>query len=75
MITESCDKYIKKAKIGLVVLFINILFVLIAKSGYFSIEIVETLTSFILFILLVSFIAIVILINPYMVCLSKYKIH
>jgi hypothetical protein len=75
MITESCDKYIKKAKIGLVVLFINILFVLIVKSGYLSIEIVETLTSFILFILLVSFIAIVMLINPYMVCLSKYKIR
>ncbi len=75
MITENCDKYIKKVKYGGMVFLINLLLVIVAKSGYFSSEMVENNKLFIILILIISFIVITVLINPYFVCLSKYKKH
>ena len=73
MITEDCDKYIKKAKVGFFILLADLLLTLVAKSGYITDELIKEYTPFILFIFVISFVLITILINPYMVCLSKYK--
>jgi hypothetical protein len=73
MINEDCDKYIKKAKYGVLIICFNILLVSIGKSNYFSNNLIDIFTTVILIILAISFIAITILINPYLTCLSKYK--
>jgi Mn2+/Fe2+ NRAMP family transporter len=73
MINENCDKYIKRAKYGVLIICFNLLLVFIGKSNYFSSEIMEIFTTVILIILAISFIAITVLINPYLTCLSKYK--
>ncbi len=73
MLNEDCDKYIQKAKYGVLIICFNILLVLIGKSSYLSSAMIENFTTLILIILAISFIAITILINPYLTCLSKYK--
>jgi hypothetical protein len=73
MINEDCDKHIKKAKYGVFIICFNILLVVIEKNNYFPNNLIDIFTTVILIILAISFIAITILINPYLTCLSKYK--
>ena len=73
MLNENCDKYIKKVKYGFLIICFNILLVFIGKSDYFSSSIMEILTTVILTIIVISFIAVTMLFNPYFTCLSKYK--
>ena len=73
MLNENCDKYIKKAKYGVLIICFNILLVFIGKSDYFSSSMMEILTTVILTIIVINFIAITMLLNPYLTCLSKYK--
>jgi len=72
MLNEDCDKYIQNVKYGFLIICLNVLLVFIGKSDYFSSAIRETFTTVILIVLAISFVAITILINPYLTCLSKY---
>ncbi len=73
MITENCDKYIKKAKYGIVVFSIIIIIGALKKTNVFDSLFGTSFDSLAILIIVFAFVISMILLMPYITCLSKYK--
>jgi len=70
MMTENCDKYVKKALIGFVLFSTIILLILLKKIQF--LEAFNHLNSYFILYIIIVFIISMKLLMPYITCLSKY---
>ena len=70
---EDCGKYIRKMKLGIFVFGTNLPIVLLKKFGYLDKWFNHALDAFFISWIVISFIVTMILITPYMRCLSQYR--
>lgn len=70
MTTKNCDKYVKNGKYGIAVFSIIIIIGILKKTNVFN-----TLfgNSFDTLAIVVTFIVSMLLLMPYITCISKYK--
>ena len=73
MITENCDKYVKNGKYGITVFSIIIIIATLKKINVIDILFGNNFDTFFIIVLVFAFIVSMILLMPYITCISKYK--